>query len=99
LVGQASRQARYRFLESVWQFALEMLEAHDERVALRERHLTVYLELGEQAEKIMAGSGVAQQIAELRRRSLHLQHRKAVCIEAELDSGGRGRVSVSVLTW
>jgi predicted ATPase/serine/threonine protein kinase len=56
---------RYRFLESVWRFALEQLEAHEEQTTLRDRHLAVYLDLAERAEKVMTGAGMGQQIAEL----------------------------------
>ncbi|TMQ73800.1 MAG: hypothetical protein E6K81_02895 [Candidatus Eisenbacteria bacterium] len=63
----ASGEARYRFLESVWRFALDALDAHGEAAALRERHLAVYLDLGARAEKAMSGPGMARQVAELAR--------------------------------
>lgn len=51
---------RYRFLESVWRFALEKLEAHPEHAALRERHLATYMTFVEQAAQALTGSGVGQ---------------------------------------
>jgi predicted ATPase len=47
--------ARYRFLESVRQFALERLRETDEEKALRERHLDHFLALAERAEAELLG--------------------------------------------
>ena len=47
--------ARYRFLESVRQFALERLRETDEEPALRERHLEHFLALAESAEGELMG--------------------------------------------
>jgi non-specific serine/threonine protein kinase len=57
---------RYRFLESVWRFVFEKLEAHPDHAPMRERHLNAYLELGTVASKAMTGPGLAQQLAELK---------------------------------
>jgi predicted ATPase len=56
---------RYRFLESVWRFALEQLETHLEHAALRERHLATYLALAEREEKAMTGAGLERALHEL----------------------------------
>jgi predicted ATPase len=61
----ADGTARYRFLESVWRFALEKLEAHAERDTIRERHFAVYLALAERADVEMRGPGLVAQLAEL----------------------------------
>ncbi len=65
LARDARGGVRYRFLESVWRFALEKLEAHPEHAALRERHLAAYLEFAERSEKAMTGAGVQHIILEL----------------------------------
>ena len=51
----APDRPRYRFLESVRQFALERLRETDEEPALRERHLAHFLALAEQAEGELTG--------------------------------------------
>jgi non-specific serine/threonine protein kinase len=48
-------EARYRFLETVRQFAGERLEASGEREALRRRHADYYLALAEAAEPHLTG--------------------------------------------
>jgi non-specific serine/threonine protein kinase len=56
---------RYRFLESVWRFALEKLETNLEHAMLRERHLATCLAFAEQAERAMTGAGLSQAIRDL----------------------------------
>jgi non-specific serine/threonine protein kinase len=61
----ASGRTRYRFLESVWRFALEKLEAHAELALLQERHLATYFDFARRAETAFQGPEVAQQIVEV----------------------------------
>jgi len=56
---------RYRFLESVRQFALERLRETDEEPALRNRHLDHFLALAEQAESELKGPRQASWFARL----------------------------------
>ena len=63
---QASSLPRYRFLESVHEFALEKLRSHADDAAMRERHLNAYLALAQKAYVAMTGSGLTAQIAELK---------------------------------
>ncbi len=56
---------RYRFLESVRQFALERLRETDEEPALRDRHLAHFLGLAEQAETELTGPRQGQWFARL----------------------------------
>ncbi len=56
---------RYRFLESVRQFALERLRETDEEPALRDRHLDHFLALAEQAESELMGPRQASWFARL----------------------------------
>jgi len=58
--------ARYRFLETVHQFALEKLEAHPDHPLVRERHLEAYLKLGRAAREVLVGPAVLQQMTELK---------------------------------
>ncbi len=60
-----SEGARYRFLESVRQFALERLRETDEERALRERHLAHFLAIAESAESQLTGPQQAQWFARL----------------------------------
>ncbi len=61
----ADGSVRYRYLESVWRFALEKLEPHLEHAPMRDRHLTSYVTYAEDAEKRMTGAGVARAVHEL----------------------------------
>jgi predicted ATPase len=56
---------RYRFLESVWRFALDKFEAHAEHAVLRERHLAEYLALVERLAPALEGADLANAMKEL----------------------------------
>jgi len=56
---------RYRFLESVWRFALEKFEQLPDRDLLRERHLEACLALAERAEVAMSGPGLPAALQEM----------------------------------
>jgi non-specific serine/threonine protein kinase len=84
-----SGEARYRFLESVWQFALEQFEASAERLDLRERHLALYLDLAEQSEPALAGAAAAAQVAVLVPEEENLLAALAFTAHAE-DGARRG---------
>ncbi len=87
VVDASSGEARYRFLESVWQFALEQLEASDERAVLRERHLAIYLDLAEQSETALSGPAAAAQVAALVREEENLL--AALAFSAHAEDGAR----------
>ena len=57
--------ARYRFLETVRDYAREQLKAADEEPPLRERHLRYFLALAETAEKQLTGPKQAEWFATL----------------------------------
>ncbi|TMA34678.1 MAG: tetratricopeptide repeat protein [Deltaproteobacteria bacterium] len=76
---------RYRFLESVWRFALDQLEGHLEHEPLRERHLAVYLALAEHSETAMSGPGLPAALRELTAEEDNLLAAFAWCARA--DSG------------
>ncbi|HET7226326.1 MAG TPA: protein kinase [Candidatus Eisenbacteria bacterium] len=61
----AHGDARYRFLESVWRFAQEMLAADPERDAVRERHLACYLALAKRMQADLSNEKLLAAIAEL----------------------------------
>jgi non-specific serine/threonine protein kinase len=61
----AGSEARYRFLESVRQFALERLRETGEEPVLRERHLVHFLKLAEAAESQLLGPQQGQWFARL----------------------------------
>jgi non-specific serine/threonine protein kinase len=63
---QASAFARYRFLESVHQFALEKLRADPAHDVIRERHLETYLQLAVSAKIALTGPRQAQMLEELK---------------------------------
>jgi tetratricopeptide (TPR) repeat protein len=74
---------RYRFLESVWRFALEQLETHLEHAPLRERHLATYLAFAERAEKAMTGAGLQQALRELMPEEENILAAFAWCAHAD----------------
>ncbi len=80
---------RYRFLESVWRFALEKFEAHLEHAALRERHLAEYLALAEGAEVAMSGPRMQATLRELGPEEENLLAALSWCSHAE-DGAARG---------
>jgi non-specific serine/threonine protein kinase len=61
-----SSGTRYRFLESVWRFALEKLDADPEQPGLRARHLETYVAFAQRCEELMAGPGLHGAIREMR---------------------------------
>jgi non-specific serine/threonine protein kinase len=74
---------RYRFLESVWRFALQQLEQHAEHAQLRERHLSTYLALSEKAETAMSGPGLPAALKELSAEEENVLAAFAWCAHAE----------------
>ena len=67
-----STGTRYRFLESVWRFALEKLAADPEQPRLRERHLETYMLFAEKCEVLMAGPGVHAALGEMKEEEENL---------------------------
>ena len=84
-----SMAPRYRFLESVWQFALDKLGSHADRALIRERHLDVYAMFAKSAGKAMTGPSLAQQIEELKPEEDNLLAALAGCEHAR-DGARRG---------
>jgi hypothetical protein len=73
---------RYRFLESVWRFALERLDAHLERDLIRERHLSCQLALASASERGLASHDLAQTLRTLAAEEENLLAALAWCPEA-----------------
>ena len=67
-----STGTRYRFLESVWRFALEKLDADPEQSRLRERHLETYVAFAERGEVLMTGAGLHAAIREMKEEEENL---------------------------
>ena len=67
-----STGTRYRFLESVWRFALEKLDADPEQARLRERHLETYVAFAERAEVLMTGRALAATLQEMKEEEENL---------------------------
>jgi predicted ATPase len=61
-----SSGTRYRFLESVWRFALGKLDTDPEQPQLRRRHLETYVEFAQRCEELMAGAGLHAALREMR---------------------------------
>jgi predicted ATPase/class 3 adenylate cyclase/DNA-binding SARP family transcriptional activator len=57
--GQTSGESRYRMLDTVQEYGLERLVAHDEHADLERRHAAYYLALAEQAEARIEGPELA----------------------------------------
>ncbi len=73
--------ARYRFLETVREYAIEQLKASGEEPALRERHLSYFLALGETAEKQLSGPKQAEWLVALETEHENLLASMAWCGE------------------
>src|SRR4030095_13674124 len=67
-----STGTRYRFLESVWRFALEKLDADPEQPRLHERHLKSYVAFAERGEVLMTGAGLHAAIREMKEEEENL---------------------------
>jgi predicted ATPase/transcriptional regulator with XRE-family HTH domain/Tfp pilus assembly protein PilF len=65
LDDQTELEPRYRMLETVHEYTGEQLDASGERRACRDRHLTYFLRLVEEAEPHLTGSGQATWIPRL----------------------------------
>jgi non-specific serine/threonine protein kinase len=63
---------RYRFLESVWRFALEKLDADPELPGLRARHLETFTAFAERSEVRMTGKDVAAALREIKEEEENL---------------------------
>jgi tetratricopeptide (TPR) repeat protein len=61
-----SSGTRYRFLESVWRFALGKLDTDPEQPQLRRRHLETYVAFAQRCEELMAGAGLHAALREMR---------------------------------
>lgn len=68
----ADGSVRYRFLETVWRFGLEKLEADAGYEALRDRHFASFLAMAERAEGRLVGPGHTAQMSELAREEENL---------------------------
>ena len=78
----ADGSVRYRYLESVWRFALERLEPHLEHAAMRDRHMAAYVAFAEQAEKRMTGAAVAAAVREIDAEEENILAALAWCAQA-----------------
>jgi tetratricopeptide (TPR) repeat protein len=67
-----STGTRYRFLESVWRFALEKLDADPEQPRLRARHLETYVAFAERGEVLMTGAGLHAALREMKEEEENL---------------------------
>ena len=85
----AAGSARYRFLETVWRFAQEMLAADPERDAVHERHLAAYLALAERMGVELIGPRLAEALAEVAHEEENILAALAWCDHA-VDGGPRG---------
>jgi non-specific serine/threonine protein kinase len=88
---QASSAARYRFLETVHQFALEKLQADGDHTLMRERHLEAYVKLAQTARQALAGSDMMRNMAELKPEEENLLAALGWCDHAS-DGARRGLV-------
>lgn len=61
--AQPDGEPRFRMLETLREYAGELLAAHGEAAATRSRHATYFLALGEQSEVILTGPAAATQLA------------------------------------
>src|SRR5262249_6718379 len=65
IVQRSGTSVRYRFLESVWRFALDQLKGHPGRVSAQERYVKTYIEFTSKAELRLQGSNIQETLAEL----------------------------------
>lgn len=93
----ASGDARYRFLETVRQFAAERLEESAEGPRVRERHLQWILDLVERAEHAAEGAGRQRLYAQLDSELENLLAGFAFCAQAE--NGAQRGLRLTTAPW
>ncbi|MFE6064536.1 BTAD domain-containing putative transcriptional regulator [Streptomyces sp. NPDC056431] len=84
---------RYRLLESVAAYCLERLEDAGETEAVRDRHLTHYLLLAEDAEPALRGPGQRRRLAHLDAETSNLR----AALDRALAAPGTGRNAEAAL--
>ncbi|QES39112.1 AfsR family transcriptional regulator [Streptomyces venezuelae] len=95
--GPAGTAPRYRLLESVSAYAMERLDALEDHVAVRERHLHHYLDLAERAEPRLRDDGQRVWLARLDAEAANL--RAALDEATRRPSGGEAVRLATALTW
>jgi predicted ATPase/serine/threonine protein kinase len=83
----AAGATRYRFLETVWRFALEMLEASGGTAAVRSRHLAAYLAFAEASEPGLVSLKQGEWFADVGREQGNVLAALDWC--AKVEDGGR----------
>jgi non-specific serine/threonine protein kinase len=97
VVGRGSGgSARYRFLETVREYALEQLKAVDEEAELRGRHLQYFLALAEAAEKELTGPKQAEWVATLETEHENLLASLRWCAHVENGEDPALRIAGSI---
>ncbi|MEV7371851.1 BTAD domain-containing putative transcriptional regulator [Streptomyces sp. NPDC090301] len=93
---------RYRLLESVAAYCLERLEGAGETEAVRDRHLTHYLRLAEDAEPVLRGPGQRRRLARLDAETSNLRAALDRALAAPTGAGrnaGAALRLVDALAW
>ena len=62
---EGEQVVRYRFLESVWRFALERAVAEPQWHEIRDRHLAVHLDFAEWAERALTGAELPRRLPQV----------------------------------
>ncbi|MFE7551539.1 BTAD domain-containing putative transcriptional regulator [Streptomyces gardneri] len=89
---------RYRLLESVAAYCLERLREEDETEAVRERHLTYYLRVAEEAEPALRGPDQRCRLAHLDAETPNLRAALDRALTATGSAGAALRL-VDALAW
>jgi predicted ATPase/serine/threonine protein kinase len=94
---EEGRAPRYRYLESVRQFALEELAASGEAQPIRSRHLDVFLELARVSERGLLGPDQAQWITHLAAEEENLL--AALAWSTQAEDGARKGLALAGSMW
>jgi predicted ATPase/DNA-binding CsgD family transcriptional regulator len=97
VADQPNGEVRYRLLETVRAYSLELLAASDEAAALRDRHLDYFLALAEQAAEELQTPRLPRWIEALEPESANLD--AAVAHAAELGAAEGLRLGVALAPW
>jgi predicted ATPase len=97
-VGQPNGEPLFTMLETVREYGLEQLEAHDEVQATRGRHAAYYLALAEEVEPRRRAREQGASLARLRAEHDNLRAALAWAVEAT-EPGGTGGRLVAALQW
>jgi non-specific serine/threonine protein kinase len=96
LVERGKEEARYCFLESVHEYALERLEEAGEEDTFRQRHFDHFLAMAEEAAEALKGPEQVEWLERLEREHDNFREALRWCLEGEGDAEAALRLATAL---